>query len=257
MSNQARRLPSLPPWDHWNAERLAREQDENLRAFERGFRMRAFSDDERMYPSFESCYAHGVVVGEVARRGWPVFMGVDLAGTKRPGNVIFIAALDPQTQKRYPLEVLTGAWSSPETAQQISMAASRHSNVRYIMVENNGYQQALIDWVKSSPADHSFWYKIESYTTTGTSKNNLLIGMPSLEVEFKNKAWVIPYDEFGGHYVTCHCGWCTWKSEVRDYPMSATTDTVMAMWFCREAIAKWGDTSATQGGLGLQGLNNR
>lgn len=220
--------------------------------------MRAFSDDERMYPSFQTCFSSGVVTGEITRRAWPVFMGVDLAGTKRPGNVIFIAAMDPATQKRYPLEILTGNWTSPETARQLSMATARHPNVRYIMVENNGYQQALIDWVKSSPNDHSFWYKIESYTTTGVTKNSLTVGMPSLEVEFKNKAWVVPYDEFAGHAVTCHCGWCTWKTEVRDYPMSATTDTVMAMWFCREAISKWGVGASMIGqGGGLTGLNNR
>lgn len=256
--NSVIKLPSIKPWHHWGTQRLLKEKQENPRSFARGFQMRAFSDDERMFPSFETCFTHGVMTGDIARRGWPVFMGVDLAGKSRPGNVIFIAALDPSTLRRYPLEILHGNWSSPETARQLSAAVGRHQNTKYIMVENNGYQQALIDWIRNSPSDHSFWYKIESYTTTGTSKNNLEIGMPSLEVEFKNKAWVLPQDEWEAHGAACKCGWCTWKGEARDYPLSATTDCVMAMWFCREAMASVGAGYRNAGnGLGVGGINSR
>jgi hypothetical protein len=254
--NQSRKLSAIKPWTHWNTERLLREQEENPRSFARGFQMRAFSDDERMYPSFQDCYSAGVRSEDIARRGWPVFMGVDLAGPKRPGNVIFVCAVEPNTLKRFPLEILVGAWSSPETARQLAMAHGRHPNTRYIMVENNGYQQAIIDWIKSSPHDHSFWFKIESYTTTGVSKSNLQIGMPSLEVEFKNKAWVIPSDEFAGHPLTCKCGWCAWVAETKDYPLGAATDTVMAMWFCREAMSQFG-ASRPGAGLGVGNINVR
>lgn len=250
------RLPSIAPWQHWNSEKLAKAKEENPRSFARGFQMRAFSDDERMYPSFSTCFVSGVLAAEVARRGWPTFMGVDLAGKTRPGNVIFTAAVDPISQKRYPLEIACGNWSSPETARRLSETHSRYPNTRHIMVENNGYQQAIVDWIQSSPSDHSFWYKIESYTTTSTSKHHLELGMPSLEVEFKNKAWVIPQDEFMNHVLTCQCGWCTWRTEMRDYPMSATTDTVMATWFCREAISRWG-VAAPNAGKGLRGINVR
>lgn len=253
--NRTAKLPSVPVWEHWNVERLRKEQTTNPRAFSRGFQMRAFSDEERMFPSFQTCFTHGVVVGEVARRGWPVFIGVDLAGDKRPGNVIFVVALDPSTQRRYPVEILCGAWTSPETARRLSELNSRYVNVRIVMVENNGYQQSLIDWVKSSPADSSFWFKIESFTTGFANKANPTYGLPSLEVEYKNKAWVVPADEFEGHKVYCTCGWCTWVREVTDYPMGATTDTVMAQWFCREAISRWGGIGA--GAPNLTGLNIR
>jgi hypothetical protein len=81
--------------------------------------------------------------------------------------------------------------------------------------------------------------------------------MPSLEVEFKNKAWIVPHDEFAGHPLVCRCGWCVWNSEVRDYPMSATTDTVMAMWFCREAIARWGTVDPAGKAFESRGLQHR
>jgi hypothetical protein len=262
--NQSIKLPPIPVWDaHWPIEALRREQNTNPRSFSRGFQQRAFDDAERMFPSFQSCFTPGVVVGEIARRGWPTFAGVDLAGTKRPGNVIFVAAVDPSTQRRYPLEVLCGAWKSPEVAGQLAAVNARHPNLRVIMVENNGYQQSLIDWIQQSPGQNDFWFKIESYTTGFDSKANLTYGLPGLEVEFHNRAWVVPSSEFEGHTAFCSCGWCTWKSEVHDYPMGAQTDTVMAMHFCREAISFWGSgvtagVGGTVGGIGgVGGLNTR
>lgn len=243
--NHTRRLASIPVWPVWGTERLKQEKEGAPRNFQRGFQMHAFTDDERMFRSFRTCFSHGISPSEISRRGWPVFAGVDLAGPKRPGNVIFVVALETGTMRRYPLEVIVGSWTSPELAREIAGVNIRHPNLRIIMVENNGYQQALIDWVRSSPVDHSFWYKIEPFTT-GANKNAQLIGLPSLEIEFKNRAWVVPADEFSGHSVTCRCGWCTWVSEVDNYPMSATTDTVMAMWFAREGIAKWGFSAKPQ-----------
>lgn len=241
--NRIRKLASVPPWDHWNAARLKKEKAESPRMFARGFHMKAFTDDERMFPSFTSCYAPGVRVVDISKRGYPVFVGVDLSGPKRPGNAIFVAALDPATQRRYPLEVACGNWTSPETARRINDINMRYPNTRVIMVENNGYQQALIDWVKSAVNAHSFWFKIEAFTT-GSNKNAPVIGLPSLEIEFKNKAWVIPNEEFEDHEKTCRCGWCTWTMETKDYPMSATTDTVMAMWFCREGMSQFAGAMA-------------
>ena len=250
--NIIQKLPSLPVWEKWPTAKLLEEKEINPRSFERGFCQRAYSDTERMFPSFETCFTPGIVVGDIARRGWPVFAGVDLAGEKRPGNVIFVAAVDPSTQRRYPLEILVGGWKSPEVAAKLAEVNGRYPSLRVIMVENNGYQQSLVDWIKQSPGENSYWFKIESYTTGFQTKVNPVYGVPGLEVEFKNKAWVVPSSEFEGHPVHCRCGWCVWKTEVHDYPMGATTDTVMAMTFCREAISLWG-TGRTVGVGGTSG----
>ncbi len=258
---QTIKLPPVPVWEaHWPTEALRREQATNPRSFARGFQQRAYEDSERMFPSFEQCYTNGIVVGEIARRGWPTFCGVDLAGTKRPGNVIFVVAVDPASQRRYPVEILAGAWKSPEVAAQLGGVNSRHPNLRVIMVENNGYQQSLVDWIKQAPGDNSYWFKVEAYTTGFDSKVNEVYGLPGLEVEFHNKAWVVPHAEFEGHPPFCRCGWCVWTQETKDYPMGATCDSVMAMFFAREAISLWGTgitagVGGTAGGLG--GLNTR
>jgi hypothetical protein len=243
----------VPPWEHWPTERLRKEEQEKPRVFARGFRMVAYTDDERMFPSFTHCYSHGTALGNIARSGWPVYMGVDLSGPKRKGTAIFAGTVDPMTQRRYPLEIHVGAWTSPETAKQIGLVHGRYPNVRIIMVENNGYQQALIDWIKGSPGDSSFWFKIKSHTT-GSNKSSPEIGLPSLEVEFANKAWVIAADEFEPHGLYCkagvggtQCGWCRWTGEMLVYPMSATTDTVMATWFFREAVSQYGSIVQSSG----------
>lgn len=237
--NSARRLPSLPLWEaYWSQSALRAKKSDDERTFARGFMMQAYSDEERMFPSFKSCYTHGVITGDIARRGYPVFVGVDLAGDKRPGNCIFVAAVDPVTHRRYPLEIHCGAWTSPETAGRLADVNARH-NVKYIIVENNAYQQALIDWIRHSAKENTFWMKLEPFTT-GRQKADPKYGLPSLEIEYRNKAWVVPADEFMGHDSSCRCGWCVWTRETADYPFSVTTDTVMATWFCREAIDRYG-----------------
>lgn len=255
------RLPSIPTWKHWPPERLLREREENTRSFSRGFQMRAFTDEERWFPSFRDCYSHGVVLGEIARRGWPVYAGVDLAGQKRPGNVIFVAALDPEKHLRYPLEILRGNWRSPEVARLLNELNQRYPTLRLIHVENNGYQQALIDWIQavdSGPrGGMAYWYKIEPFTT-GANKADPQLGLPSLEIEFKKRMWVVPRDEYAGHDPGCQCSWCVWDAEVRDYPHGQQTDTVMAMWFCREAMAKEGALNVGQAiTAGMGDLNRR
>lgn len=232
-------LPPLPVWKHWPQQRLLREKRENPRSFARGFEMKAFSDDERKFPSFKSCYSPGVKLVDIVKLGWPTFIGVDLAGTKRPGTVLFAASIEPVTMRRFPVEVQRGNWTSPETAKRLAQMHDRH-NTRYVMVENNGYQQAIIDWIRSSNEVQSdFYYKVEAFTTGG-NKVDPEVGLPSLEIEFKNRGWVIPVDEYKGHPPACKCGWCVWDSEMVDYPFSAQTDTVMASWFCREGMAAWG-----------------
>lgn len=205
--------------------------------------MKAFTDDERAFPSFPNCYAPGVTVADVQRRGYPTFVGVDLAGDKRPGNVIFVLAMDPSSMHRYPVEVLMGGWKSPETARHLHDVHMRWPNTRHILVENNGYQQALIDWIRQSGGG-TWWYKVESFTT-GANKMKADIGLPSLELEFHHKMWSVPVAEYKHHPVTCQCGWCTWDSQVRDYPLGANDDSVLGMWFAREALARWGGGATT------------
>lgn len=204
------------------------------RAFQRGFRMIAFSDDEITFPSFKDCYAYGITLGEIQRSNWFKVVGVDLSSDKRPGNGIVTVAVDPETARRYPIDIRAGAWKSNEVVDQL-----RDINAAYqphvFMCEDNGYQEALIDWAQSRKGSNDFWTKLMPTTTTAQTKKSIEIGLPSLQVEFRNQAWVIPASEFENLSPDENV-WARWDYEMRNHPLASTDDLVMATWFARQGI---------------------
>uniref|UniRef100_A0A6H1Z825 Terminase n=1 Tax=viral metagenome TaxID=1070528 RepID=A0A6H1Z825_9ZZZZ len=246
------RLPDLSLWSpRWNQERLNDKELEDRRSFAQGFRMLPYQDDEKAFPSVTQCYHSNLVLGEILRAPWVKVMGVDLAGTKRPGNFITVVALEPTHRRRVLIAAQRGKWSSPETAKRIAKLNEDVGGCRVILVEDNAYQSALVDWMRQMKLD--CWPLIRPFTTTGPKKVDPALGVKSLEVEFSNNAWIIP-TEWESHEVGCQCGWCTIKVELEDYPMASSTDGVMSLWFCRQGIDIW---SAPSGGATVEGLNVR
>ena len=229
------KLRSIPLWGtRWSKDALVAKRGENERAYDRGFRMMAFSDEEATFPGWKGCYAHGVSIGDIQRNGWLKYTGVDPSGSTRPGNAIVTVAVEPGSRRRYPCDVRVGAWRSDELAEQIQ-DVNNLLNPQVIMVENNAYQSALIDWAQASKHNNDFWMKLEA-TTTGSNKNNQVLGLPGMQVEFSNGSWVVPHGEFEGHAVNCPCAWCRFDKEFRFHPLFASTDLVMATWFARQGI---------------------
>lgn len=234
MPNASIKLPSIPTWKLKHNKALLTEAMVDLATFNRGYRMMSVSPGELKFPSWSECVQHGLTAGELMARKMPAYMGVDLAGKRRPGNAIVVVGLAPNNRRAL-LDIRYGAWKSPDTARNIGDVESKH-HTQWIQVENNAYQDALIDWIKE--ADMPFWPKIEPFTT-GANKADPDMGLPVLEVEFHNKAWIIPGAEFEGHPPTCPCDWCRLNNEVKNYPKYSSTDGVMALWFARDALAKW------------------
>ena len=238
------KLRPIPLWKEggWTREFLAKKKGSTPRgAFDRGWHLRAVSDEDLSFPDFPSCFVHGLVLGTLQRRtDWPAFTGVDLAGRKRPGNAIVTVRVDPLTRRRYPVDLRAGAWRSHEVVNHLTEINELYSP-EVIKVEDNGYQEALIDWIQVGKYD--FWYKVEGTTTTGHTKYNEEVGLPALQVEFQNKAWCIPADEFEtqelGH-MSRGCPWCRWVYEFSNHPLAASSDYVMATWFARQGIEQIG-----------------
>lgn len=231
-------LGDCSTWSMWPRHRLEDKKAENHRAWALGFQMNSYSDEELMFPSFGKCREHGVVIGNIVRAGWPMFTGVDLSSDKRPGTAIFTAALDPSTYRRYAIDVRVGSWTSPQTLGQLAELLNAFPSIQTILVENNAYQQSLIDWIRTSQSGR-MWLKVEPFTTTGQNKMNPTIGLPILEVELSKRMWVIPHSEYEAHNPSCLCGWCTWDRQMTTYPHCVVADTVMANWFCRTAIDRF------------------
>jgi len=256
MAQLRRRLPDLPLWsERWSREALLKKQAAGRRSFSRGFQLRAFTDEERMFPSFRKCFQSELILSDVLKRGLPIYSGVDLSSDKRPGTCIFSTAYDKASRRRFPVDIQLGRWTSPQTAARLA-ALDERLHPRLIMVESNSYQVSLIDWIRTSCTGSKLWTKIEPYTTTGASKHHEVYGMPSLEIEFDHAMWAIPSREWEGHPPDCECGWCAWRNQMEDYPNGVADDTCMACLFAREAIEKWGGR-ASAGVIDLGDFNAR
>ncbi len=233
--NPSIKLPSIPTWQLKHSKDLLVEAAKDPATFNRGYRMNAVEPGALKFPSFDSCIQHGLTAAELVARRMPTYIGVDLAGKKRRGNALIGVGLDVVSHRRALLDVRFGAWRSPDTAKHLGAMVDRHAT-QWIQVENNAYQQSLIDWVKE--ANYPYWPKIEAFTT-GSNKADPDYGLPVLEVEFHNGAWIIPGAEFEGHPPDCECDWCRIVKEFRNYPLWDTWDGIMATWFARDALAKW------------------
>ena len=166
------------------------------------------------------------------------YIGVDLAIGRRDSSdytVIFVIAVDPLTGVKIPVEITRRRMTSPETAKALINASRRHQP-HLIYVENNAYQQSLIQWIRES-GDAPI--PVEGFMT-GKQKFDEFIGLPSMAAEFANHGWEIymhqnPLAE-GGE--SCTCSFCNFIDELVNFPISKHDDTIMAAWFAREAARK-------------------
>ncbi|MDD5618574.1 MAG: hypothetical protein PHG69_05715, partial [Candidatus Omnitrophica bacterium] len=194
----------IPLWDLWPRERLmARFREIGSRAFNRGYRQDAISDEDRTFPSYLKIFKYGVSQSELIRPEWPRVCGMDPFGKF---VVIFTLALGPNG-KRYPVEIRRGKWNPSESVMQLIDAYQTHHH-QIIVVENNASQEAIVQWAREK--GHTDIPIIPF--TTGTNKSNIEIGLPSMEVEFENDAWTVAMSK--EHEPDCSCGFCVWKKEL-------------------------------------------
>lgn len=237
-------LKPIPLWHQWNEQRLRKRFHENERTYRRGFGLQAYSDDEATFPSFvKTARARGLVLGDLQRNdNWPCFIGVDLSGKKRPGNALAAVRVDPASRRRYPIDIRFLARSGPEVCEAIQEMNEQYKPV-VIMVEDNGYQDSIIDWIGDQKTRFPFWVKVEPTTTTSGRKGDAERGLPGLEVEFKNGAWCMPYTEYEGATKDedpPRGWWARLDHEFRFHPIAATSDGVMSVWFARQGIEQYG-----------------
>lgn len=205
---------------------IQRRREIGERAFDRGYRQLAISDQERYFPSLTACLVPGVP-SQYVSEGAIYFAGVDISTTRRAGNCIVVGALNPNGT-RVPVHVVYGAWRAPELAHKI-IDAFKTWRLQVIMVENNAYQQSLIEWVQEISPDP---IPVEGFTT-GANKLAIEMGLPSLELEFQQRLWVIADPQ---HDIDCRCDWCRWLLELRQSPAVASMDGVMATWMLLQAF---------------------
>jgi len=218
----------------WPRERLeARLGAIGKRAFARNFQGRAMSSDECIFSSIDACLDYNLSPEQIDER-WPRFMGVDIGhrtDDEAAYTVLFTIAVAPDG-RRYVVDVDRGRWISTLVADKI-FNKWRQIGHQAIFVENNAYQQSLIDWIRQLSSARGMTLPIKGFTT-GQNKLDTNLGLPSLAIEIENRRWVVP---MAGrrHDATCKCGFCVWIDELKSWPVGEYCDTVMASWFAREA----------------------
>jgi len=194
-----------------------------------------------------SCYDYNYSFGEYPP-DTQFFIGVDLGHRKTQGSpetCIFVLGLTPD-KRRIPVSIKVGNFSSTETARILLQEALKYKP-NLIYVENNGYQQALLDWIKTlDPSADQL--PIEGYFT-GSQKMNIKYGIPALASEFEKDLWIIPAKNLDKHDEFCRCGLCVWLRQLENFP-AGLTDTVIACWLARQAIL-----SVTEATVNIRFLN--
>lgn len=243
-----KKLLSIPLWlPKWSEQNLFRLAQNDARGYARGYRLRAYSDEEKTFPSFGKCLANGAMVQDFLQRKLIFSTGVDLSSKTRPGNAIVTLGLDPLSSLIYPVDVVCGAWKSPETCEHLASVNTRFDPLA-ITVEDNAYQASLIEWVQAMKGANNFWAKIEPSTTTSGAKLSDEFGLPAIEIELSNGAWQFPagewtfpsgrraYPEDGGTRGV----WARFRNEFEHHPFAPASDFVMAAWFARQGLRKFG-----------------
>lgn len=227
----------IPLWSYWNKDRLLNRLGViGQRAFNRGFRQNALSDEDRTFPSSDKIFRHDVGVDSVSQY-FPRICGIDPFGQ---AVVIYTIALNPQNHQRITVEIRRGKWQPRQTIAEIVNVFHKQHPV-LMVVENNASQDAIIQWAHEVGG---LDLPIVPFTT-GAQKANIDFGLPSLEVEFANGAWMIPcrgIDFALDHEnpIVVHA------NELRGHPVAVAADTVMAQWFAREGARFF--TQHLQGG---------
>lgn len=213
-------------WEQWPMGRLIQKcREVGTTAFNRGFRQCALSDETRTFKHYLKIFKQGVG-RDIIRRDWPRVGGMDPFGKF---VVIFTMAVDPLTSRRYPLEIRRGRWGPTQAIEQLIDAYQTHHH-QLICVENNAAQEAIIQWALEK--GHRSMPLLPF--VTGIQKAHPEFGLPGVDVEFENDSWIMAMDGIE-HEPDCDCGFCVWKKELASHPVGEAADTVMAMWFAREA----------------------
>ena len=235
---------NIPLWtSKWSSDKLKQQARViGNKAFDRGYRQKALSDEDKTFPSSYKIFRNDVG-SDFIQPDWARCVGIDPFGQF---VVIFVLALST-TGTRFVLEVKRGKWSPTRTIDEIISVYDRHMP-QIIVCENNAAQEAIVQWAqeRASNLGRSIVLPIVPFTT-GAQKANPILGLPSMEVEFFNGAWVAPMrgvDPFDAEH-----GFNIWKKELDEHPIGTTADTVMASWFAREGARYIGQEKPDTDGI--------
>ena len=161
-----------------------------------------------------------------------VAIGVDLAISQKEtaDNTAFAVIGETKLGAKIPLWLEQGKFTFGQTQRKIIELANRY-NPDIVVVENNGYQEAL----RRDLADNTS-LPIVGYSTGG-EKYDENVGVSSIAVEFENEKWILPYsDEEGTEYNKHQIDLLV--EGMMNFGSGHTADILMALWFANGGLRR-------------------
>ena len=225
----------IHPWKE-PAYFMQKRVDLGERAYNRGFRLIPYSDDEMYFPSFPKCCDFGedrafIIKRILKTRNCLVVCGIDYSSMKRPGIAMVTVIVDKKTERRYFAEVV--ALREPARLMQHMVRVRREYGVDLFMAENNATQELVTELLSTFTGLRSA--RIEGFHT-GKNKADPELGLSSLENEFEKRMWKFIFPEEPKIENEKTDVYTRAYFEIKEYPFWTTTDIVMALWFCRQGI---------------------
>ncbi len=121
-------------------------------------------------------------------------------------------------------------WTLP---QQVELILTKHRDYHLLssQVEANSYQAGLVEAIEHKMRETDIAYKIEPHYTNRSNKPDPELGVGSMSPWVERGAFHIPW---GDAHSQRKMGQLV--DEMKMYPDSRTTDTVMALWFAWRAL---------------------
>jgi len=236
-----------PLWPtRYTKEHLLSKKDEvGSTRFAREYLCEPVSDESSLFPEkiLIDCYDYQYEMPNHLtpedRKSLMVFTGVDLALSSTVGadyTVITTLGVD-KFKNRWIIDIRRKkGLSMTEQLREIEDVYMNYRPLK-VLIEDNGFQRVFRDeLVKNTDIP------VEGFTTTAHNKNSLEKGVPSLQILFENKKFVIPrkterdrrITDFLINELKCF----TWQ-DGKLQGLGAHDDCVMSLWIASEACSAY------------------
>lgn len=225
---------------------LKRKEEVGTTRFSREYLCIPVSDGSSLFPTkilsqcYDNTFEMPTFLTQEDRRELKIYTGVDLAMSSTVGadyTVITTLGVDKQ-MNRWILDIKRKKGLS--LMEQLRLIQDVYKNFRpmKILIENNAFQRVFADELIRNTD-----LPVEGFTTTAHNKNSLDRGVPSLQILFENKKFIIPRKTLRDIEITDRLvnelnsfTWIDGKLQ----GVGSHDDMVMSLWIANEACSSHG-----------------
>lgn len=232
----------IPLWSKYN-KKILEEKHRSMgdRDYNRAYRLIPYSDEDKSFPSFESCCRYGIKPANLISdlRDWIFCCGIDFSGPKREGTILIVGALNKHTGVKIPVELY--ALSQAAKLSEIIVDVWKRFGVEIFLAENNAVQGTIIDLLQTDLDKGKFRrynINIDGFNT-GRNKADPNEGLPALQKEMEKREWFFAFEKQYTDADEAHKDlWCRFYNEMKFHPFYGRDDFVLGLWFCRAAFKR-------------------